>query len=103
MNAYTCELCGKLTKDYIAVTTPFYFAVLPGGDNDAWGKHSNVAKACERHLDEYDWPVWVQSQSDLRPRREQHSPMEQLRAIVIGRAEQRRIPDDVKPDYYFAR
>lgn len=102
MNAYTCELCGKrpYPSETAVVRTPFYFAVLDGPDDDAWGKHSNEAKYCDKHVEDYEW--WP-FQSDLRPRRIEDSPRSQAERAVIAICEERRIADDVEPDYYFAR
>lgn len=101
MNNYTCELCGERMRDYNSVATPFYFTVLGGPDDDAWGKHSNEAKFCDRHVDEYEWP-WASS--DLSPvyQRRDNSPRGQCERAVIAIVEKRRIPDDVEPDYFFA-
>jgi hypothetical protein len=99
MNLYTCELCGKRSHDQTHFVVPFYFTVLGGPDDDAWGKHSNVAKVCESHLEDYDWPI---STTDLRRPSDFFSPLSKLERAVTAIVEQRRIPDDVEPDYYFA-
>jgi len=103
MNVHTCEICGKPTRDYDVVHTPFYFQVLPGYDNDAWGKHSNEAKVCDTHVQEYDWPVYIHADTSGRGYyRNELSPRGQMEREVIGITEQRKIADGVKPDYFFA-
>ncbi len=105
MNSYTCELCGARTKDYDVVRTPFYFTVLDGPDDDAWGKHSNEAKVCDTHVADYEWPVFAQYSPNPHDRSDRWSPRQQLEADVTGRieAQGRRLPDGATPDYYFAR
>lgn len=99
-NIYTCELCGQRRRDYAVVHTPFYFEVLDGPDDDAWGKHSNEAKYCDEHVDEYEWPV---STSDLSLfQRIDRSPRTQCEQAVIAKCEERRVPEGVEVDYYFA-
>jgi len=95
MNVYTCEICGKPTRDYDVVPTPFYFTVLPGLDNDAWGKHSNEAQVCDRHVESYDYGEFF---SPFRDR----TPWQRLCEDVISRLEERRVPDGVEIDYFFA-
>lgn len=93
-NVYVCELCQKPVRDdYDVVRTPFYFEVLPGYDNDAWGKHSNEAKVCNRHIESYDSEFWTGSRT----------PRERMVDDVIARCAERRVPEGVEVDYYFAR